>query len=65
MFRFNDAEREAVANADAHLNNAGLPTYTNTVLHLVYLVKQANLSDLAPKNAALEKAVALLDKFKR
>ncbi len=66
MFRFNDAEREAVANADAHLNNVGLPTYTDTVLRLVYLVGQANLSDLATtKNAGLIKAMELLDKFKR
>ena len=65
MFRFNDSEREAVASADAHLNDAGLPTYTDTVLHLVYLVKQANLSELAPKNQALKKATALLDKFRR
>lgn len=27
----NEAQIEAVANADAHLNNAGLPTYTEVV----------------------------------
>lgn len=66
MFRFNESEREAIFNADAQLNNAGLPDYMDVVAHLVYLVGQANLSDLATtKNAGLIKAMELLDKFKR
>ncbi len=66
MFRFNDAEREAIFSADAELSNAGLPDYTDVVAHLVYLVKQAELSDLSEsKNAALIKAEQLLEKFRR
>ena len=51
--------------ADAYLSNAGLPTYTDTMAHLVYMVKQANLSDLNPNNQALKKSKALLEKLKR
>lgn len=51
------AKAEAIANADAHLSNVDLPTYSSLVQHLSYLVSQAELSDLASSNnAALAKA---------
>jgi hypothetical protein len=63
MFRFNEVELEAIANADAHLNNVALPTYSQMMDHLVYLAQQAELSNLSHDNLALKKARALLQKF--
>ena len=50
-YRMNDAAAEAVAKADAELNNVLLPNYTEVVATLARLVKQASRSD-SPSNAA-------------
>lgn len=42
---------EAIAAADAELNNAGLPTYGQVVSALAYLARQATMSDLPENNA--------------
>jgi len=55
------AKTEAIANANAHLNNAGLPTYDDLLAALkAFLAKHDDrdgLSDLWPKEAALARAI--------
>ena len=38
----NEAQVEAVANADAHTSNAGLPTYTDLLAALKMLIDETN-----------------------
>ena len=45
----NAAKTEAVANADAHLGNAGLPSYSELLHHLTRLIRAI---DRMPANAA-------------
>lgn len=59
MPELNDAQREAIATADAHLGNAALPTWTAMWCALHYLHQQASLSDLPPTNGALRLAATL------
>ena len=63
-FHLNPAALEAVAQADAALNNACVPTYSEVVATLVYLTQQAKLSDLhTANNDALLKSRLLLERF--
>lgn len=58
-----NAKTEAIEKADAELNNAGLPTYSEMVASLRYLSNQAALSDLSDANQSRIKAREVLAKF--
>lgn len=47
-----NARTEAIANADAHTHDVGLPTYTELQQALAYLNRQVAFSDLPPNNGA-------------
>lgn len=54
------AKSEAIANADAHLNNVGLPTYTELLASLGYVLKdmKAVRNEVAPSRLAVSIGVA-------
>lgn len=56
----NEAQREAVAEANAQVTNAGLPSYTELASALAYLRRQATFSDLPENNAAMLMAQRLV-----
>ena len=63
-FNLNPAALEAVAQADAALNNACVPTYTQVVTALISLTQQADLTDLKKaRNRSLQRAKDLLGTF--
>jgi len=56
-----NAPTEAIENANAYLNNVGLPTYRTVLDTLAHLLSQAQLSNLGPHNSAVLKSQALLN----
>jgi hypothetical protein len=61
----NQTKTEAIANADAHTSNAGLPSYSHLLTLLVYLREQAKLGPLPKNNAAMLKAQEALEETGR
>lgn len=51
-----NVKAEAIAEANAHLNNVGLPNVHAMASALKHLAQQARLSDLPENNRAIEAA---------
>lgn len=56
----NAAQTEAIANADAQTNNAGLPTYTEVVAALLRLQQRSALADIPSYDPAMRETFSLL-----
>lgn len=59
-YQAEDAREEALAQANAYLNNVGLPSYNEVLEALAYLKRQASFSNLPADNAAWLRAAAVL-----
>lgn len=53
----NEAQVEAIANADAHTSNAGLPTYTELLRELKRIAEACELNPLCPCNPATSEVI--------